>query len=201
MTCGAGDGRLGVICVHGSCVFYVGGYESLLRQVLQCGRPPGFVQASAPLVVPRPTHRRPRTPPVAPPPAGASPPLAGTPAGRRRRGASSRSSATTASSAQAACSVMSSPTKPGGGRDPPRAAPRGPGLRGRAPARIAVGGVPPPGRRGQSRSRRSARRIGRCHLGRARRRGAWLALVVVKCPGLEDMFVRSCTPGASSTSN
>ena len=35
------------------CVFYVKGYESLLRQVLQCGRPPGFTQTAAPRVVPR----------------------------------------------------------------------------------------------------------------------------------------------------
>ena len=39
-------------------MFCVKGYESLLRQVLQCGRPPGFTQTAAPRVVPRPTRRR-----------------------------------------------------------------------------------------------------------------------------------------------
>ena len=50
---------------HDVCVLYVKGYESLLRQVLQCGRPPGRAQAAAPLAAPRPTRRRPRTAPVA----------------------------------------------------------------------------------------------------------------------------------------
>ena len=33
------------------CVLYVKGYESPLRQVLQCGRPPGCAQAAAPAAV------------------------------------------------------------------------------------------------------------------------------------------------------
>ena len=74
-TCTSGTSATDPPCV---CVFYVKGYGSPLRQVLQCGRPPGFTQTAAPRVVPLPSRRCPRNLPVEAPAGTPSVPL-GTP--------------------------------------------------------------------------------------------------------------------------